>query len=314
MVPALLRRWVFTQLPVEPRFGQFPFARHGAFGRFQHFGGFGHRQAAEKLQFGDPAFARIEFGQRIQASLTISGNDPGDGDGGANNLQNFPVLTSAVVGGGGTTVRGTLNSTPSATFRIEFFANASCDASGNGEGQTYLGFVSTTTDAGDNATFSATLPGGVALLNNVLTATATDASGNGTITVSNGASCAWTAVSNAAWLTVTGGTPGAGNGLVTFNVATNAATAPRVGSITIAGEPLFISQTATGLLVTTDFSDGIPPGWTVVHNGTGNYPNGKPATWTTDNPCNRVIPAPFVPPFTIIVRPAPFSPRRRTNR
>jgi len=280
--------------------------------------------AVNNRVLGNSIFNNNQLGIDL-GTFGVSGNDPGDGDGGANNLQNFPVLTSAVVGGGGTTVRGTLNSTPSATFRIEFFANASCDTSGNGEGQTYLGFVSTTTDAGGNATFTATLPGAVAL-NNVLTATATDASGNtsefsvcrcvysfavspaalsqtsgsGTITVSNGASCAWTAVSNAAWLTVTGGTPGAGNGLVTFNVATNATTAPRVGSITIAGEPLFISQAATGLLVTTDFSDGIPPGWTVVHNGTGNYPNGKPATWTTDNPCNRVIPAPFVPPFAII--------------
>ncbi len=280
--------------------------------------------AVNNRVLGNSIFSNNQLGIDL-GSFGVSGNDPGDGDGGANNLQNFPVLTSAVVGGSSTSVRGTLNSTASATFRIEFFSNASCDASGNGEGQTYLGFVSATTDAGGNATFTATLPGAVPL-NNSVTATATDANGNtsefsvcrcvysfavspaafsqasgsGTITVSNGASCAWTAVSNAAWLTVTGGTPGAGNGLVTFNVAANATTAPRVGSITIAGEPLFISQAATGLLVTTDFSEGIPPGWTVVHNGTGNYPNGKPATWTTDNPCNRLIPAPFAPPFAII--------------
>ncbi len=61
----------------------------------------------------------------------VTPNDLGDTDEGANDLTNFPVLSAATGG-----VQGTLNSIPDTTFRIEFFGNTACDASGNGEGQT----------------------------------------------------------------------------------------------------------------------------------------------------------------------------------
>ena len=60
----------------------------------------------------------------------VTPNDAGDGDSGANNLQNFPVLTSAAMVGTSTAIEGTLNSTASTTFRIEFFSNQVSDASG----------------------------------------------------------------------------------------------------------------------------------------------------------------------------------------
>ena len=76
----------------------------------------------------------------------VTANDAGDGDGGANDLQNFPVLTSSTSVGGTTTVTGTIASEPSTSYRIEFFGNSSCDPSGNGEGNVYLGFVNVTTN------------------------------------------------------------------------------------------------------------------------------------------------------------------------
>jgi CSLREA domain-containing protein/uncharacterized repeat protein (TIGR01451 family) len=85
----------------------------------------------------------------------VTANDPGDLDTGANNRQNFPVLTSATTTGGATTITGTLNSTASGTFRIEFFANTAADPSGFGEGQTFLGFTTVTDTNGDgNEAFS----------------------------------------------------------------------------------------------------------------------------------------------------------------
>ncbi len=87
-------------------------------------------------------------------------NDTGDADTGANNLQNLPLLGAALINGAGQLVlTGTLNSTANSQFRIEFFANAvgTADASGFGEGQTYLGFVNVSTDASGNASFNTTL-------------------------------------------------------------------------------------------------------------------------------------------------------------
>ncbi len=92
----------------------------------------------------------------------VTPNDPGDGDAGANNQQNFPVLT--VLPDNNTQV--SLNSTPNSSFRIEFFTNSTCDASQNGEGKMFRNAVTVVTDGSGNAT-STTLSG------QFLTATAT---------------------------------------------------------------------------------------------------------------------------------------------
>ena len=107
----------------------------------------------------------------------VTPNDVGDGDTGPNNLQNFPVITAAMSAGGTTTVQGTLNSTANTQFRIEFFANPTCDDSGNGQGQTFLGSTTVNTDASGNTTFNPTLA--TAAGNGfAITATATNPTGN----------------------------------------------------------------------------------------------------------------------------------------
>ncbi|HUF54918.1 MAG TPA: right-handed parallel beta-helix repeat-containing protein [Dehalococcoidia bacterium] len=104
-------------------------------------------------------------------------NDAGDADTGANELQNYPVITSATYSGSNSTIQGTLNSTPNTAFALEFFSNLACDSSLNGEGQTFLGSTSVTTDGGGNASFSAIvdLPPSGQL---VITSTATDPTNN----------------------------------------------------------------------------------------------------------------------------------------
>ncbi|WP_410960928.1 hypothetical protein, partial [Salmonella sp. SAL4360] len=59
-------------------------------------------------------------------------NDPGDPDTGPNNRQNKPVLGHAVNGGPGTRVVGTLNSTASTAFTVQFFSNPTADPTGYG--------------------------------------------------------------------------------------------------------------------------------------------------------------------------------------
>ena len=102
-------------------------------------------------------------------TVGVTPNDANDADGGANNLQNFPVLNYVKSTG---EANVTFNSTPSRNFRIEYFANTTCDASGNGEGETYLTSQNVTTPAGGTVTFnSVALSFGAKLQ---ITATATD--------------------------------------------------------------------------------------------------------------------------------------------
>ncbi len=111
-------------------------------------------------------------------NLGVTPDDHLDTDVGPNNLQNFPVLASAVTQGGATTVRGTLDSTPNTSFQVQFFSNTAADASGYGEGRTYLGQTTATTDANGLASIAFT-PSTAVPVGQVVTATTTD-SGNNT--------------------------------------------------------------------------------------------------------------------------------------
>ncbi|MCB9450499.1 MAG: CSLREA domain-containing protein [Anaerolineaceae bacterium] len=109
----------------------------------------------------------------------VTPNDPGDGDMGGNNLQNYPVLSTAETGGGSIAIVGTFNSTASRSFRLEFFANNTCDPSGYGQGQNYLGFLDVATNASGDATVNANLTATVSV-GQFITATATDLTTNDT--------------------------------------------------------------------------------------------------------------------------------------
>ena len=102
----------------------------------------------------------------------VTANDVGDADSGPNNLQNYPVITGITTPtAGAVAVAGTLNSTASTSFAIEVYANTAADPSGFGEGQTFLGTQTVTTNAAGNANFSIT---GSANTTDFFTATATN--------------------------------------------------------------------------------------------------------------------------------------------
>ena len=70
------------------------------------------------------------------------------------------------------------------------------------------------------------------------------AGGSGTVTITTGAGCPWTAASNASWITLSGATSGSGNGVVTYVVAPYGGPAKnRTGSVTAAGQTFMIRQT-----------------------------------------------------------------------
>lgn len=108
----------------------------------------------------------------------VSANDPGDGDTGGNNMQNYPVLSAAQISGSTVSITGTLNSTASETFTLDFYANPVCDPSGHGEGMFYLGALAgQPADSSGNLSFTASLPMENTSLQ-YITATATDSANN----------------------------------------------------------------------------------------------------------------------------------------
>ena len=111
----------------------------------------------------------------------VTANDADDSDTGANELQNFPVVGSAVADGIATTVTGTLTSVGDADYRIDVFASDSCDPSGNGEGARHLGGDDIVTAPDGTASFSLNgIPITDAGAGDFITATATDFPGNNT--------------------------------------------------------------------------------------------------------------------------------------
>ena len=67
---------------------------------------------------------------------------------------------------------------------------------------------------------------------------------SGSVGVTAGSGCTWSAVSNAAWITLSGATSGTGNGTVPYNVAANASTSARSGTLTVAGQTYTVNQAA----------------------------------------------------------------------
>ncbi len=221
----------------------------------------------------------------------VNTNDSCDPDTGPNGMQNYPVLTSPLSGGGHVHIDGSLNSLASTSFRLEFFGNDACDSFGNGEGKTYLGAATVTTDVACNATINVNLPV-VVTAGTVVTATATRLSagapvetsefsacrlatacvysiapasdsfpasgGSRSVAVTTTNGCNWPAVSNDSWITLDPGAGGNGSGSVSYTVAANDGQA-RSGTITVAGKTFTVTQDAVlPTLIPTNTPTSIP--------------------------------------------------------
>jgi hypothetical protein len=120
-------------------------------------------------------------------------------------------------------------------------------SSGSGNGTVQLTVTGTT---GPNRSGTVTIAGRTFTVNQgqgcTFTITSANASvpaggGSGSFDVQAASGCAWAATADAAWLTISGGATGTGNGTVGFNAAANAGPA-RTGTITAAGQTFTVSQ------------------------------------------------------------------------
>ena len=66
--------------------------------------------------------------------------------------------------------------------------------------------------------------------------------GAGSVSVTAGAGCNWSASSNASWITITSGSSATGNGVVTYLVSVNNSGLARVGTMLIAGKTFTVKQ------------------------------------------------------------------------
>jgi len=104
----------------------------------------------------------INLQPNVELPDTVTPNDPLDADTGPNNVQNFPLFQEIHFTGGNTVINGFLYSTPSRTFQIELFHTPFANPKGNGEGRTFAGSATMTTDAAGFGTFSISFPGAFA--------------------------------------------------------------------------------------------------------------------------------------------------------
>jgi len=72
------------------------------------------------------------------------------------------------------------------------------------------------------------------------------AGGNGTLSVTAGTGCSWSAISQAAWITVITGISGSGNGTISYSVKVNNTSQQRTGSIKVEDKYFTITQAGTG--------------------------------------------------------------------
>ena len=112
-------------------------------------------------------------------NLGVSANNNNGSQTGPDNLENFPILASAVTQGGTTTVRGTLQSTPDSSFQAQFFSSPTASANGYGQGKVYLGQATVNTNSSGIGSFVFS-PTTQVPVGQVIAATAIDGQNNST--------------------------------------------------------------------------------------------------------------------------------------
>ena len=193
--------------------------------------------------------AQANSGPARSGTLTIAGQTFSVTQAGSCASSINPTSQSIAAGGG----TGQVGVTMAAGCAWTSSSNASWltitgGASGNGNGQ--VSFSAAANTAGPRSgtltiagqTFTVNQAGSCAATLNPTTFAAPATAGTGPqVGVTAAAGCAWTATSNAPWLTITAGASGSGNGNVAFTFGANPGAA-RSGTLTIAGQTFTVNQ------------------------------------------------------------------------
>ena len=163
-----------------------------------------------------------------------------------------PMTVTAPVGGStGTSISVSVAAACSWTATITAsWITITGGASGTGSGNVVF---RTTANDGDSRsgtiqvagkTVTVTQPAACSFVVNPLTVPVGSAAVTGqSLTITTATGCAWTAASNASWITVTSGASGNGSGTVRFDIGANNG-APRTGTLTAAGQTVTVSQSS----------------------------------------------------------------------
>ncbi len=117
-------------------------------------GGTGNRILNNRIHSNGKLGINLVGGKEDINGVTRNDGKTKDRDTGANNLQNFPGISSASTEGTTTTIKGTLRSSPRKTFIIQLFSSSQKDLSGFGEGQEFMGERRVKTDRDGRGSFT----------------------------------------------------------------------------------------------------------------------------------------------------------------
>ena len=123
----------------------------------------------------------IDLGNEI-ANGGVTANDLNDSDTGANDLLNYPVSTEKAFATNGTRIvaYNVDIDVPAGDYRMEVFSSTSKDASGYGEGQTYVGYKNISHTGAGKVRFQGTINANQTVASNaIITATLTQIVGTG---------------------------------------------------------------------------------------------------------------------------------------
>ena len=112
------------------------------------------------------------------ANNGVTVNDgPFDSDFGPNGFSNYPVLDDASAVADQTVITGAMQGLANHTYIVDFYTNSELDASNYGEGETFIGTTTVTTNGSGIAAINTTVPI-TSNDNTLITATATDSNDN----------------------------------------------------------------------------------------------------------------------------------------